>query len=163
MVEPLTPEREVWGSILTQGAVCPSARHIYFPKVLVIPSKQWLRPYLTEKLFTGALSKNWTKQNGKYIRNSKDLTYAIRGSCWDCTLKWCTSSATLVSKFSPIWLIVADRTRGTLVMYSLKFASVTEELCILPCIAFWNWNKEKWIYEYCCEKAYFKICEKRRR
>ena len=32
------------------------------PKVLVIPRKRWLRPDMTEKLFTGMLSKNETKQ-----------------------------------------------------------------------------------------------------
>ena len=32
---------------------CPSARHIYSQKVLVISRKQWLRPDMSEKLFTG--------------------------------------------------------------------------------------------------------------
>ena len=58
-----TPEREVGGSILTQVAVlCSCARYIYLPKVLVIPRKRWLRPDLTEKLFTG-MFKNETKRN----------------------------------------------------------------------------------------------------
>ena len=44
------------GSILTRFTVlCPWARHIYLPKVLVIPRKRWLRPNMTEKLFTGTL------------------------------------------------------------------------------------------------------------
>ena len=30
---------------------------LYSPKVLVIPRKQWLHPNMTEKLFTGTLSK----------------------------------------------------------------------------------------------------------
>ena len=67
-VERRTPEREVGGSKLTQVAVlCPSARYIYLPKVLVIPRKRWLRPYMTEKLFTGTLSKNETKRNDSTV------------------------------------------------------------------------------------------------
>ena len=38
--------------------LCPLARHIHSPKVLVIPRKQWLRPNLTEKLFTRTLRIN---------------------------------------------------------------------------------------------------------
>ena len=34
------------------------ARHIYSPKVLVIPRKRWLRPNMNEKLFTGTLRIN---------------------------------------------------------------------------------------------------------
>ena len=64
VVEPQTLEQEDYGSILSQGLVlCHWARHIYSPKVLVIPSKQWLRPEMTEKLFTGMLSKNKTNRN----------------------------------------------------------------------------------------------------
>ena len=36
-----------------QTVLCPWARGIYSPKVLVIPRKRWLRPNMTEKLFTG--------------------------------------------------------------------------------------------------------------
>ena len=62
VVERRTPEREVGGSILTQVAVlCPSARYIYLPIVLVIHRKRWLRPDMTGKLLTGTLSKNETK------------------------------------------------------------------------------------------------------
>ena len=32
------------------------------PNVVVIPRKRWLRPDMTEKLFTGTLSKNETKR-----------------------------------------------------------------------------------------------------
>ena len=39
------------------AVLCPWARHIYSPKVLVIPRKRWLRPDMTEKLFTGTLNK----------------------------------------------------------------------------------------------------------
>ena len=61
MVEHWTPERDVGGSILTQVAMlCSRARYIYFPKVLV--RKRWLHPDMTEKLFTGTLSKNETKR-----------------------------------------------------------------------------------------------------
>ena len=41
-----------------QTVLCPSARHIYSPKVLVIPRKRWLCPNMTEKLFTGTLRIN---------------------------------------------------------------------------------------------------------
>ena len=41
-----------------QTVLCPSARHIYSLKVLVIPRKQWLCPNMTEKLFTGTLRIN---------------------------------------------------------------------------------------------------------
>ena len=37
----------------------------YPPKVLVIPKKQWLRPNMTEKLFTGMLSIK--KQNQSWL------------------------------------------------------------------------------------------------
>ena len=49
------------GSILTRVAV----------KVLVIPRKQWLRPDMTDKLFTGTLSKkrNGTKTYLLFYRN----------------------------------------------------------------------------------------------
>ena len=61
VVERRTTKREVGGSIFTQVAVlCPWARYIYLPKV--IPRKRWLRPDMTEKLFTGTLSKNKTKR-----------------------------------------------------------------------------------------------------
>ena len=52
MVERRTPERGGGASILTQ--------------VLVIPRKRWLRPDITEKLFTGTLSKNETKTKGTW-------------------------------------------------------------------------------------------------
>ena len=57
---PRTPDPEVWGSsptlvkpccVLEQGTFAPR-------KVLVIPRKQWLRPNMTEKLFTGMLRIN---------------------------------------------------------------------------------------------------------
>ena len=55
---PRTPDPEVVGSsptrvkpscVLEQGTFTPQ-------KVLVIPRKRWLRPNLTEKLFTGTFS-----------------------------------------------------------------------------------------------------------
>ena len=55
MVESRTTEREV--------LLCPLARYIYLPKVLAIPKKRWLHPDITEKLFTGTLSKNEMKRN----------------------------------------------------------------------------------------------------
>ena len=45
------------GSIPTSAVLCPWAR--LTPRiVLVIPRKRWLRPDMTEKLFTGTLSLN---------------------------------------------------------------------------------------------------------
>ena len=43
--------------------LCPRARRIYSPKVLVIPRKWWLRPNMTEKLFTGTLKIKSTNQS----------------------------------------------------------------------------------------------------
>ena len=57
---PQTPDPEVGGSsptwvkpccVLEQGTFTPQ-------KVLVIPRKRWLRPNMTEKLFTGTLTIN---------------------------------------------------------------------------------------------------------
>ena len=39
------------------------------PKVLVIPRERWLRPNMTEKLFTGTLSIKQTKNKKKKKRN----------------------------------------------------------------------------------------------
>ena len=36
-------------------------RHIYSPKVLVIPRKRWFRPEMTEKLLTWTVNINTTK------------------------------------------------------------------------------------------------------
>ena len=41
-----------------QTVLCPLASRIHSPKVLVIPRKRWLRPNMTEKLFTGTLRIN---------------------------------------------------------------------------------------------------------
>ena len=38
------------------NVLCPYARHIFPLKVLVIPRKRWLRPNMTETLFTGTLT-----------------------------------------------------------------------------------------------------------
>ena len=60
MVNARTPDPEVGGSspnrvkpccVLEQGTFTPQ-------KVLVIPRKRWLRPNMTEKLFTGTLRIN---------------------------------------------------------------------------------------------------------
>ena len=60
--EPWSPEREVGGSILTKGAVlCHWARHIYSPKVFVIPRKRCLCPDMTENVFTLTSNKNESK------------------------------------------------------------------------------------------------------
>ena len=61
---PRTPDPEVGGSsptrvkpcyVLEQGTFTPQ-------KVLVIPRKRWLRPNMTEKLFTGMLRIKSTNQ-----------------------------------------------------------------------------------------------------
>ena len=63
---PRTPDPEVGGSSTShsgQTVVCPSARYIYSPKVLVIPMKWWLRPNMTEKVFTWTLKIKSTNHN----------------------------------------------------------------------------------------------------
>ena len=57
---PRTPDPEVGGfePHFGQTVLCPWASHIYSPKVLVIPRKRWLRPNMTEKLFTWTLRIN---------------------------------------------------------------------------------------------------------
>ena len=44
------------------------------PKVLVIPRKRWLRPDMTEKLFTGTLSLNKTKANQNLSEEESPLS-----------------------------------------------------------------------------------------
>ena len=62
MVEPRTPEREVGGFDSYLRRVVFLSKNTFTPrKVLVIPRKRWLRPDMTEKLFTGTLSLNKTK------------------------------------------------------------------------------------------------------
>ena len=57
---PRTPDPEVGGSSLTEVKPCCVLEKGTFtpPKVLVIPRKRWLRPNMTEKLFTGTLRIN---------------------------------------------------------------------------------------------------------
>ena len=51
------PDPEVGGSSPTQVPMFVLEHDIFTPqKVLVIPRKRWLRPNMTEKLFTGTLS-----------------------------------------------------------------------------------------------------------
>ena len=49
---------------------CPGARYIYLQKVLVISRMLWLCPDMTEKLFTGTLSKR-KKQTKKTTKKKK--------------------------------------------------------------------------------------------
>ena len=49
-------------TLKTKSVLYPRATYIYLPKVLVIPRKRWLHPDMTEKLFTGMLSKKETKK-----------------------------------------------------------------------------------------------------
>ena len=55
-----TPDPEVGGSSPTRVKPCCVLEQGTFtpPKVLVIPRKRWLRPNMTEKLFTGTLRIN---------------------------------------------------------------------------------------------------------
>ena len=72
---PRTPDPEVGGSsptrvkpccVLDQGTFTPQ-------KVLVIPRKRWLRPNMTEKLFTGTLRINKpTVQYSAIFKNCKN-------------------------------------------------------------------------------------------
>ena len=49
-------EARVRVSLLTRVTMlCPLARQIYSPKVLVVPRKRWPCPNMTVKLFTGTL------------------------------------------------------------------------------------------------------------
>ena len=65
MVERLTPERSVVRSSLRSPCCVLKQATFTLHKVLVIPRKRWLHPGITEKLFTGTLSKNETKRNEK--------------------------------------------------------------------------------------------------
>ena len=53
-----------------QTVLCPYARHIYSQKVLVIPRKRWLRPNMTEKLFTGTLRFNQPTNQHYFLLSS---------------------------------------------------------------------------------------------
>ena len=56
------------------------SKHTFTPrKVLVIPSKHWLSPHMTEKLLTGMLSINTNKQN--LIYNVTFLHFWTLKSC----------------------------------------------------------------------------------
>ena len=58
VVEPRTPEREV-GVRYLPPLCCVLEQDTFTPRiVLMIPRKRWLRPDMTEKLFTGTLSIN---------------------------------------------------------------------------------------------------------
>ena len=63
MVERQTPRGRGFNPYSGRCVVSLSKIHmyIYLPKVLVIPRKRWLHPDMTEKLFTGTLSKNAIK------------------------------------------------------------------------------------------------------
>ena len=56
-----------------QTVLCPLARRIYSQKELVIPRKRWLRPSMTEKLFTGALRINQTTNKASDNGHQKDI------------------------------------------------------------------------------------------
>ena len=58
----LDPEVRVGAPLWSEVVVSLSKRHFSEKKKMVIPRKMWLRPNLTEKLFTGTLSLNEMKQ-----------------------------------------------------------------------------------------------------
>ena len=61
--------------VLEQGTFTPQ-------KVLVIPSKRWLRPNMTEKLFTGTLRINQPTNQRYLLFGSMDVR------CYYCPLKF---------------------------------------------------------------------------
>ena len=72
MVERRTPEREVGGFETYLRRVVSLSKTLYSPKVLVIPRKRWLRPYISERLLTGTLNLNTNKQINKvYLYKEK--------------------------------------------------------------------------------------------
>ena len=64
-----------------QTVLCPLARHIYSPKLLVIPRKRWLRPNMTEKLFTGTLRINQPTNHYGFDGRALVLTAPVHGHC----------------------------------------------------------------------------------
>ena len=64
MVERLTPDKRS-GVRNHLRCVVSLSKTLFSQKVLVISRKQWLRPDMTEKLLTGALSLNTNKQTNK--------------------------------------------------------------------------------------------------
>ena len=56
-----------------QTVLCPCARRIHSPKVLVMPRKRWLRPNITEKLFTGMLRINQPNNEEADLNNFNAL------------------------------------------------------------------------------------------
>ena len=74
MLEPRTLEREVGVPSSLRSPCCVLEQDIFTSqKVLVIPRKLWLRPDMTENLFTGRLSKN----EAKYRKNRSSLEISI--------------------------------------------------------------------------------------
>ena len=76
MVEHQTPERQVGVRSSLRSLCCVLEQDTFTSqKVLVIPRKWWLRPYMTEKLFTGTVSKNQTKK--KTTKCNFDYRYYV--------------------------------------------------------------------------------------
>ena len=116
-----TPEREVWYSILTRGAVlCPWARHISSPKVLVIPRKRWLRPDMTEKLFTEMSDPGW----------SGSSLFAIPfASFWQYTLRFGLFKIGILSRLQQRFL--AFQNLGTLQYSNIQYLLTSFVLFVL--------------------------------
>ena len=77
---PRTPDPEVGGSsptrvkpccVLEQGAFTPQ-------KVLVIPRKRWLRPNMTEKLFTGTIRINQPTNQPTIVTTQDGCTLKLK-------------------------------------------------------------------------------------
>ena len=68
MVVRRTPEREVGVRSSLRSQCCVLEQDAFTSqKVLVLPRKRWHHPDMTEKLFTGMLSKNETKKNAYMV------------------------------------------------------------------------------------------------
>ena len=66
------------------------SRTLNSPKVLVIASKRWLRPDMTEKLFTGTLSPSTNKQKQTPFQTQLlSLCYAAAGKSPIHRVKYC--------------------------------------------------------------------------
>ena len=83
MVERRTPERKVGVRSSLRSPCCVLEQDTFTSqKVLVIPRKRWLRPDMTEKLFTGTLSKNETKRNRQLCGFCSERLHLPLGA-WD--------------------------------------------------------------------------------
>ena len=83
---PRTQDAEVWGSSPTRAKPCCVLEEGTFTpqKVLVILRKRWLRPNMTEKLFTGTLRIN--QPTNKPLLYNTSMTYCPQLAPGDISL-----------------------------------------------------------------------------